>query len=94
MKEGRVELAGPRRHCRTVKGAGHKLLSISDNLACVGAFEKGRSSSALLTLCRRACGYRLACEVQWRLRYLESDGIRRTPTLDGGRRRASVRRAG
>lgn len=64
MKEGRVALASLRRHCRSVKGAGRHVLTLSDNLACVGAFEKGRSSSPLLTLCRRACGYRLVCEVQ------------------------------
>lgn len=73
MKEGRVALAGLRRQSRSVKCVGQRVLTLSDNLSCIGAFEKGRSSSQLLTVCRRACGYRLACESQWRLRYIESE---------------------
>ena len=73
LKEARVALMGLRRHCRSVKFLGTKLLSISDSQVSVGAFEKGRSSAGLQALCRRAAAYRLGGQIAWRLRYIETD---------------------
>ncbi|CAK0861861.1 unnamed protein product, partial [Prorocentrum cordatum] len=83
LKEARVALMGLRRHCRSVKFMGTKLLSISDSQVTVGAFEKGRSSAGLQALCRRAAAYRLGGQISWRLRYIETD---RNPSDEDSRR--------
>ncbi|CAK0814975.1 unnamed protein product [Prorocentrum cordatum] len=73
LKEARVALMGLRRHCRSVRFLGSKLLTLSDSQVTVGAFEKGRSSAGLQALCRRAAAYRLGGQITWRLRYIETD---------------------
>ena len=73
LKEGRVSLIALRRTCRTVKSLGRRVLTLSDNLASIGAFEKGRGVGGLVPLCKRAAAYRLGGEIQWRLRYIERD---------------------
>ena len=83
LKEARVALMGLRRHCRSVRFLGTKLLSISDSQVTVGAFEKGRSSAGLQSLCRRAAAYRLGGQIAWRLRYIETD---RNPSDKDSRR--------
>ncbi|CAK0863104.1 unnamed protein product, partial [Prorocentrum cordatum] len=73
LKEARVALMGLRRHCRSVRMLGSKLLTLSDSQVTVGAFEKGRSSAGLQALCRRAAAYRLGGQITRRLRYIETD---------------------
>ena len=75
-----------RRVCRSGRWLGRRVLTLSDNPACVGAFEKGRSSRShgLLALCQRSAAYQLACAIQWRLRYIETD---RNVADEGSRRR-------
>ena len=73
VKEGRVLLMGLRRLTRTTRHLGTTALSITDNLVCCLAFEKGRSGSGPLnSLCRRAAAYQIAGRVQWRIRHIES----------------------
>lgn len=73
-KEGRVCLMGLRRLVRSVKNLGKVAFSISDNLSCVLAFEKGRSSSSRMNaLCRRAAAYQISGGIQWRLRHIRSE---------------------
>ena len=83
VKEGRVALMGLRRACRSVKNMGSRLICLSDNQACIGAFEKGRSSAGLAPLCKRAAAYRLAGQIVWRLRYVESE---RNPSDEDSRK--------
>ena len=72
-KEGQVCL-GLRRLVRSTKNLGKVALSITDNLSCALAFEKGRSSSGRLNfLCRRAAAYQLGGNTQWRLRHIRSE---------------------
>ncbi|CAK0856608.1 unnamed protein product [Prorocentrum cordatum] len=91
LKEARVALMGPRRHCRTAGRLGAELLTLSDSQVTVGAYEKGRSSAGLQTLCRRAAAYRLGGQIAWRLRYIETD---RNPSDQDSRRWGTKRAAG
>ena len=76
--EGRTTLLGLRHAGRDPRWHGCRILSITDNLSSLFAFEKMRSRNrALLWLCRRAAAYILACGLIWRLRYSES---KRNPT--------------
>ena len=73
MLEGRTSLLGLRHAGRDVRWHGCRILSITDNLSSLFAFEKMRSRSrALLTFCRRAAAFIIACGFLWRLRYSES----------------------
>ena len=72
VKGGRVSLIALRRTCWTVKSLGRRVLMLSDNLASIGAFGKGRGVGGLAPLCKRAAAYRLGGEIQWRLRYIET----------------------
>ena len=73
IKEGRVLLMGLRRLARTTRHLGTTALSVTDNLVCCLAFEKGRSGSGPLnSLCRRAAAYQIAGRIQWRVRHIES----------------------
>lgn len=72
LKEARVAPMGLCHCCRSVRNLGRKQLTLCDSQASVGAFEKGRSSRGLQTLCRRTAAYRLAGCITWRLRYIES----------------------
>lgn len=73
VKEGHVALSSLRRTCR-VQALHHKTkLTLTDNLACLCAFERGRSSSFPLNrLCRQAAAYQYGSGVRWRLRHLET----------------------
>lgn len=74
VKEARVILMGLRRWARHAVHAGKLVFSLSDNLVSVLSFEKGRSSStAMNSLCRRACAYVLGCRFTWRLRHIRTE---------------------
>ena len=67
VKEGRVVLMSVRRACRVKKNLRRKHLTLSDNMSCLGAFEKGRSASyGLNNLCRRLCAYKVGGQIQLR----------------------------
>lgn len=71
IKEGRVCLMGLRRHSRVSTCIGTRLLTLTDNMACLLAFSKGRSHSfALNQLVRRSAAYQLAGRIQWHLRHV------------------------
>ncbi|CAK0829777.1 unnamed protein product, partial [Prorocentrum cordatum] len=73
LKEARVALMGPRRHCRSVRLLGSKLPTLSDSQVTVGALEKGRSSAGLQALRRRAAAYLLGGQIARWPRYIETD---------------------
>eukprot|EP00438_Fugacium_kawagutii_P013878 Skav219717 [mRNA] locus=scaffold301:32634:35210:+ [translate_table: standard] len=74
LKEARVCLMGLRRQCRSKAGLRHRLLTLSDNLACVLAFSKGRSGSyGLNQLVRRSAAYSIFGGIQWHLRHVRSE---------------------
>ncbi|CAK0806201.1 unnamed protein product [Prorocentrum cordatum] len=91
LKEDRVALMGLRRHCRAAGRLGSKLLTLSDSRVTVGAYEKGRSSAGLQSLCRRAAAHRLGGQIARRLRYIETD---RNPSGQDSRRWGTKRVAG
>ena len=64
---------GLRRSLRSAEGFNRRTLGISDSLVSICAYAKGQASNALNTLCRRAAALRLGGQVQWRLRYVETD---------------------
>lgn len=73
LKEGRVLLSSLVRTCRVGSLFGCKKLSLSDNLACLLAFDKGRSSSiGLNRICKRAAAYIGATGVKWAIRHVET----------------------
>ena len=73
LKEGRVLLSSLVRTCRVSSLFGCKKLSLSDNLACLLALDKGRSSSiGLNRICKRAAAYIGATGVKWALRHVET----------------------
>ena len=74
LKEARVCLLGLRRQCRTLSGLRKRLLTISDNLSCVLAFNKGRSNSyAMNQLVRRSAAYCIFGGIKWHLRHIRSE---------------------
>lgn len=73
-KEARVILMAVRRAARSWRLHGRRVLGCSDNLSALLSFERGRSSShALRMLCCRAAAYFVGTEMQWPLRYVESE---------------------
>ena len=73
MLEGRVVLLGLRRALCGIQHHGKGLLSMSDNLSCVLAFEKGRACDfELRTLTMQAAGWLLATDVSWHLRHVRT----------------------
>lgn len=73
IKEAMVALSSLKRTARVSSLAGTLKLTLSDNLAVVLAFEKGRSGSpALNRLCRHAAALQLGLGILWRLRHIES----------------------
>ena len=73
FKEGHVALSSLRRTCRVQSLHNKTKLTLTDNLACLCAFERGRSSSFPLNrLCRQAAAYQFGSGVRWRLRHLET----------------------
>eukprot|EP00438_Fugacium_kawagutii_P014873 Skav225062 [mRNA] locus=scaffold2293:21259:24786:- [translate_table: standard] len=74
LQEAPVCLMGLRRQCRTRSGLRQRLLTLSDNLACVLAFSKGRSGSyGMNQLVRRSAAYCLFGGIQWHLRHVRSE---------------------
>eukprot|EP00435_Cladocopium_sp_Y103_P074179 s45_g47.t1 len=83
MKEGRVALMTLRREAKRSEAHGKRLLTLSDNLSSLSAFDRGRAKDvALLALCRRAAALQVASGIQWFLRYVES---KRNPSDYGSR---------
>lgn len=74
IKEAKVCLMSLRRATRTCKNLGKLVFTLTDNLVSAITLEKGRSSSGKLNgVCRRACAYQVACQVQWRLRHIPTE---------------------
>lgn len=83
LKEARVALSSLRRTCRTSSLHGKLKLTLTDNLSCLSAFERGRASDfSLNQLCRSAAAYAMSCGVKWRLRHVET---KRNPADDDSR---------
>lgn len=83
LKEARVALSSVRRTCRTASLHGHVKLTLTDNLSCLAAFERGRACDFRLNqLCRSAAACGLGCGVRWRLRHVEA---KRNPAGRGSR---------
>eukprot|EP00435_Cladocopium_sp_Y103_P015295 s2932_g3.t1 len=73
LKEGRVALSSLKRTCRSAGLHDKWKLTLTDNLSCLAAFERGRATSfALNQLCRTAAAYAMSCGVRWRLRHVET----------------------
>ena len=73
LKEARVALSSLKRTCRVAKLHGRLKLTLTDNLSCLCAFEKGRATDFNLNqVCRAAAAYSAACGVRWRLRHIET----------------------
>ena len=62
-----------RRAARTAANLGKRHLGLGDNLTSLLAFDKGRSSSQLNTLCKRSAAYQLGGAMQWVWRHVESE---------------------
>lgn len=73
-KEARVILMAVRRAARSWRLHGRRILGCSDNLSALLSFERGRSSGhTLRMLCCRVAAYFVSTEMQWPLRYVESE---------------------
>ena len=73
LKEARVALSSLKRTCRTACLHGRLKLTLTDNLSCLSAFEKGRASDPRLnSLCQVAASYSMGCGIRWRLRHIET----------------------
>lgn len=73
--EARGELLGLRRAAHDLRCHDTVLLSASDNMSSVCAYEKGRASNwELLAQCRRAAALQAASGIVWRQRHVE--GVR------------------
>lgn len=72
-KEAQVCLSSLRRTARVKKLHGKVKVTLTDNLSCLCALERGRASSyGLNKICRTACAYQLSCGIRWRLRHVET----------------------
>eukprot|EP00438_Fugacium_kawagutii_P030000 Skav225301 [mRNA] locus=scaffold445:112717:116856:+ [translate_table: standard] len=73
IKEARVLLSSLRRSSRVAHLHGMRKLSLSDNLASVCCFSKGRSSNQRMNkLCRQASAIQYACKLSWSVRHVET----------------------
>ena len=73
IKEGRVLVSSLKRSARAISHCGAKKLSLSDNLCCVLAFEKGRSSSSALNrLCKVSAAIQISLQIRWSIRHIET----------------------
>lgn len=73
IKEAAVALSSLRRTARTTSLHGKLKVTLTDNLAALFAFERGRSSSWRLNLlCGQACAYSMGSGIRWRLRHVET----------------------
>ena len=74
IKEGRVALSSLRRSVRVTSLHGKLKVTLTDNMAALSAFDRGRSSSfALNKLCREASSMQFVSGIRWRLRHIETD---------------------
>ena len=72
--EGRIMLGGLRRSSGVVRHHGRRLLSLGDSLSSIFAFEKGRAcDEGLGRLASKAAALQVGCEIDWVLRYVETD---------------------
>ena len=73
MKEARIALLGLKVFSRQPGAAHSEVLSLGDNMDDVLVHDRGRARNhALNAVCRRGCPYRLALNVEWRRRYIET----------------------
>ena len=73
MLEARIVFLGLKRATRSSHCHGHRILSISDNLSELLAFERGRATNwALRQLTRVAAARQIGCEIDHHHRYVES----------------------
>eukprot|EP00438_Fugacium_kawagutii_P020747 Skav227424 [mRNA] locus=scaffold1986:83849:88250:+ [translate_table: standard] len=73
LKEARVALSSLRRSTRAVSTHGFRKLTLSDNLPCICAFSKGRSSNHRLNrLCQTAASLQFSSGISWTLRHIET----------------------
>lgn len=73
IKECRVALSSLKQASRVRELAGHRKLTLSDNLATVSALSKGRSSTFKMNkLCRVASAIQFGCGIVWNLRHVET----------------------
>ena len=62
-----------RRAVRIQKLSNCKKISLTDNLVCLSALEKGRSHSfALNRICQQSAGCQLATGIRWKCRHVET----------------------
>lgn len=74
IKEGRVALSSLRRSARVTSLHRKLKVTLTDNMAALSAFERGRSSSfAMNKLCREASSLQFVSSIRWRLRHVETD---------------------
>ena len=73
IKEAAVCLSSLRRTARSTSLHGKIKVTLTDNLASLFGFERGRSSSwALNQYCRAAASYAAATGIRWRIRHIET----------------------
>ena len=73
IKEARVALSSLRRSSRVAGVHGYRKLTLSDNLPCILAFSKGRSSNFKMNLvCQTASAIQFATQIGWHLRHVET----------------------
>ena len=73
VKEARVALSSLRRTARVGSLHGKIKITLTDNIAALCSFERGRSSSvALNRVCRQASALQFAASLRWRLRHVET----------------------
>ncbi len=65
---------------RNSRCVGHRIIGVSDNLACVGCISRGRSKARPLDrICRHIAAFLLGSEITFLMRWVES----RRNYLDG-----------
>ena len=73
LKEARIALLGLRIACRTPAMADAELLSLGDNMGEVLSHDRGRARDrGLNAVCRRSAAHRLALNLCWNRRYVET----------------------
>ena len=74
LLEMRCGLAATRHAARSSSSWGKRLMLFTDSMVCLGAFSKGRSSSAgVLHICRRQAALTLAFNIKTYWRHIETD---------------------
>lgn len=84
IKEARVALSSLKKSARVVSLHGCRKLTLSDNLAAVSAFSKGRSGSPSMNwLCQQAAAISFGTGITWHIRHIET---KRNPADEPSRR--------